>query len=241
MIISEEAVTLIHTDTHIAGISESELYRTLSDDEKTRADHFHFEGDRKNFIVRRGLLRSILGSTFGIPPSLISFSMTQVGKPFIAFPENRGLWFNLSHSGSQIVYAFSKHPETGIDIERIHTIDDIDRIARNYFSAEEYAILLNLPSWEKNKTFIRIWSIKEALIKASGWSLEHGLIAFDVATQYRMNRFRVPFGDNLTITCITPVFEHICGFATALAIQIDENEPLNLRRYSLQNGQYIEL
>jgi 4'-phosphopantetheinyl transferase len=241
MIISKEAVTLIHTDTHIAGIPEAELYATLSEEETARATRFRFDSDRQNFVLRRGLLRRLLGATFGIEPERILYSSSPVGKPFVAFPENKGLFFNLSHSGSQIVFAFSKYPEMGIDIERIRTVDDIDRLARNYFSAEEYAILINLPSWEKNKAFIKIWSIKEALIKASGCPLEHGLIAFDVAVQYRMNRFEVPLNDNQTLTCITPVFEHICGFASALALQLDGNEPLDLRRYSLQNGEYIEL
>jgi len=241
MIISKEAVTLIHTDTHIAGIPEAELLATLPDDEKERADRFRFDNDRFNFVLRRGLLRQLLGETLGVAPSQIRFNSTEVGKPYISFPENSGLWFNLSHSGRQIVYAFSKHPDIGIDIERIRTVDDIDRLALKYFSAEEYAIIVNLPSWEKNKAFIRIWCIKEALIKASGCPLEHGLAAFDVATQYRMNRFRVPFGHDRTITCITPVFEHICGFATALAIRADNNEFLDLRRYTLQNGEFIEL
>lgn len=241
MIISKEAVTLIHTDTHIAGIPETELLAALTGEEKERADRFRFDNDRQNFVLRRGLLRQLLGETLNVAPSRIRFGSTPVGKPFIAFPENTGLFFNISHSGRQIAYAFSKHPEIGIDIERIRTVDDIDQLALKYFSAEEYAIIVNLPSWEKNKAFIRIWSIKEALIKASGWPLEHGLAAFDVATQYRMNRFRVPFGHNRPLTCVTPVFEYICGFATALAIQLDDNEPLNLHRYSLQNGEYIEL
>jgi 4'-phosphopantetheinyl transferase len=241
MIISKEAVTLIHTDTDIAGIPEVELLATLSDEEKERADRFRFDYDRQNFVLRRGLLRQLLGDALCVAPSRIRFASTEVGKPYIAFPENAGLWFNLAHSGRQIVYAFSKHPDIGIDIERIRTVDDIDQLALKYFSAEEYAIIVNLPSWEKNKAFIRIWCIKEALIKASGCPLEHGLAAFDVATQYRMNRFRVPFGHNPPITCITPVFDYICGFATALAIQLDASAPLDLRRYSLQNGEFIAL
>jgi 4'-phosphopantetheinyl transferase len=241
MIISKEAVTLIHTDTETIGIPEADLLGTLSYDELARAEKYRFDSDRKRFVIRRGLLRTILGATFGIDPKMVRFAATDTGKPFITFPENSEIWFNLSYSDSQIVYAFSKHPETGVDIERIRTVENIDRLARNYFSAEEYGLILNLPAWEKNKAFIKLWSIKEALIKASGWTLEHGLLASDVAAQYRMNRFQVQFGDSLTLTCVTPVFEHICGYATALAIRLDDGEPLNLHRYSFQGGEYIEI
>ncbi|MBM3422935.1 MAG: 4'-phosphopantetheinyl transferase superfamily protein [Chlorobi bacterium] len=241
MIIAKEAVTLIHTDTNIHGLPETELYKTLSDDEKTRADGYRVTGDREHFIARRGILRNLLGASLGIEPSELHFSSTPVGKPFIASPENSGIWFNLSYSGNQIVFAFSGHPETGIAIEKIRTVEGIEELARNHFCAEEYAVIMNLPSWEKHGAFIRIWNLKEALIKASGWPCEQGLVAFDVATYYRMNRFRMPFGDNYTFTCITPVFDYICGYATALAIRLDRNEPLNLRRFSLQGGEYIEL
>ncbi|MBN1928602.1 MAG: 4'-phosphopantetheinyl transferase superfamily protein [Chlorobiaceae bacterium] len=241
MIISNEGVTAIHTDVQAIGIPAEELSALLSDDERTRAGSFRFETDRMRFIIRRGLLRRMLGAALGVQPAMIRFSATEVGKPFIAWPEQPGLHFNLSHSGDQIVYAFSRHPETGIDIERIRTVDGIDRLARNYFSAEEYALVINLPAWEKNKAFIKLWCIKEALIKASGWTLEHGLTAFDVAAQYRMNRFRVPFGDTRTLTCITPVFEHICGYATTLAIRLDEGEALRLHRYTFQSGEAVRL
>jgi len=241
MIIAKETVTLIHTDTKIHGLPETELYESLSDDEKTRAGRIHAASERQNFIVRRGILRSLLGTTFGIEPFRIRFAATPVGKPFVAFPGDSGIFFNLSHSGNDIVYAFSGHPETGIDIERIRTLEDIDELARNYFSAEEYAILMNQPGWKKNNAFIRIWSLKEALIKASGWPLEQGLAAFDVAAYCQMNRFELPFGDIHTFTCIAPVFDYICGFATALAIRLDRNEPLNIKRYSLQGGQFFEL
>jgi len=241
MIISKESVTAIHTDIQTIGIPEEELSSLLSDDERVRADTFRFETDRKRFIVRRGLLRRILGETLDTDPASIRFATTSVGKPYLAFPEHSGIWFNLSHSGDQIAYAFSGHAELGIDIERIRTVDSIDRLARNYFSAEEYALVVNLPAWEKNKAFIKLWSIKEALIKASGWSLEHGLLASDVAAQYRMTRFKVQFGETLALTCITPVFDHICGYASALAIRLDDNEPLKLHRYTFQNGEYIDL
>jgi hypothetical protein len=51
-----------------------------------------------------------------------------------------------------------------------------------------------------------------------------------------MNRFRVPFGHNNILTCIAPVFDYICGFATAMAIRLDRNEPLNPKRYSLRQA-----
>jgi 4'-phosphopantetheinyl transferase len=241
MIIAKEAVTLIHTDTKIHGLRETELYESLSDDEKTRAGSFPAVSERQNFIVRRGILRTLLGTTFGIEPSRVRFTATPTGKPFLAYPENRDIFFNLSHSGNDIIYAFSERPETSIDIERIRSIENIDEMARTHFSAAEYAILMNMPGWKKNSAFIRIWSLKEALIKASGWPLEQGLAAFDVAAYCQMNHFEVPFGDNHTFTCITPVFDYICGFTTALAIRLDPNEPLNIKRYSLQGGQFIEL
>jgi hypothetical protein len=47
---------------------------TLSMDERIRAEQFQFERDRNYFIVRRGILRTMLGSYLNVDPSRIQFS-----------------------------------------------------------------------------------------------------------------------------------------------------------------------
>ena len=93
------------------------------------------------------------------------FSFNEFGKPFIQ--DNKyGLQFNLSHCDDLIVFAFSRGNEIGVDIERIKKMEDMEGVANLCFTKFE-------TEWMKNskssiETFYKIWTIKEAFIKAIG-------------------------------------------------------------------------
>src|SRR5215203_3023895 len=75
------------------------LLRILSAEELGRVSRFHFEKDKKRFIVARGILRNILSHYLGICPQNILFEYTTQGKPSLASrPGETTLRFNLSHS-----------------------------------------------------------------------------------------------------------------------------------------------
>jgi 4'-phosphopantetheinyl transferase len=95
-----------------------ELAHTLSPDEVKRAERYHFERDRKRFIVRRGLLRIILGHQLGIEPNRVQFQYHPGGKPSLAeSSEKDRLCFNLSQSRGIGLYAACWNRELGVDIE----------------------------------------------------------------------------------------------------------------------------
>jgi 4'-phosphopantetheinyl transferase len=50
------------------------LQQTLAADEIARARRFHFEKDRRHFMVARGVLRTILSRYLGIEPRQVEFS-----------------------------------------------------------------------------------------------------------------------------------------------------------------------
>jgi 4'-phosphopantetheinyl transferase len=79
---------LLHDEVHIwrAWLAHSipnleYLTQTLSVDERTRAERFQFEQDKKRFIIGRGLLRTILGYYSGLKPGQLHFSYGIQGKP----------------------------------------------------------------------------------------------------------------------------------------------------------------
>ena len=58
-------------------LSVQSLEQTLADDERARAEQFHFAKDRKCFIVARGLLRAILGRYLFRYPRTLQFCYNQ--------------------------------------------------------------------------------------------------------------------------------------------------------------------
>ena len=158
----------------------------LSADELMRAEKFHFRRDRNHFIVARGRLRFILGSYLRIDPGQLQFRYSAYGKPIIAH-ESGGdsLRFSVSHSHKLSLYAVTMGRELGIDLERIHPeLADL-RIAEQYFSPQEFAILHALPNHLQTEAFFRCWTSKEAYIKAIGEGLAFPLHQIEVSVRPR--------------------------------------------------------
>jgi len=158
------------------------LSNTLSTDEFLRAERFHFEKDRKHFVVGRGILRSILGSYLGIKPGRMKFCYGENGKPALLDQTCRGMIrFNLSHSNGMTLYAFAIGREIGIDIEKVRDISEMEQIAESHFSVREYNVLCTLSESKIKEAFYNCWTRKEAFIKAIGDGLTMPLDSFDVS------------------------------------------------------------
>lgn len=159
-----------------------QLAQRLSGDERARAGRFHFELDRKRFIVGRGVLRTILGRYLGIEPRRLQFCYGSQGKPYLA--ERIGdstLRFNLAHSHGLALLAFTRGREIGIDLERVCTEVKCEPIAARFFSQRENSTLRALPPTVKHKAFFACWSRKEAYLKARGEGFSLPLDGFDVS------------------------------------------------------------
>jgi 4'-phosphopantetheinyl transferase len=158
------------------------LWRTLSPDERERADRFQFEANRHDYVVARGLLRSILGRYLRRAPGELRFSYSPYGKPALAPGlKNGGLCFNVSHSGRLALYAIARNRRVGVDIERLRHDVDTNRLAEQFFSRHEVAALRATPSALRQELFFACWTRKEAFIKARGEGLSLALDSFDVS------------------------------------------------------------
>lgn len=140
------------------------LARSLSSDERHRAARFRFERDRRRFLAARGALRDILAGYLGLDPGEVRFSYGPAGKPALA----PFLGFNLSHSGDLALCAVAAGREVGVDLERVHPVRRLERIAARFFPLGERAALDRLPKPEKTEAFLRLWTRAEALYKVAG-------------------------------------------------------------------------
>jgi 4'-phosphopantetheinyl transferase len=100
------------------------------------------------------------------------------GKPFAAdLPD---LEFNLSHTGSQVLLACARRQALGVDIEP-ETRRFSAGLARRFFAPREAAALDRLPEPLRHAAFLRLWTHKEALLKALGVGLHFGLERIEFA------------------------------------------------------------
>ena len=182
-------LTLLRDEVHVWRASldmpasrVQDQQNTLSADELCRAERFRFKKDRQRYIVAHGLLRTILSHYLGIEPSLLRFSYSDYGKPsMVPMPAQNVLQFNLSHSDGLALYAVARGREIGIDLERVHPIDDAESIAERFFSPQEKAVFRTLRPSQKQEAFYTCWTCKEAYIKARGEGLSMPLDQFGVS------------------------------------------------------------
>lgn len=138
----------------------------LSPDEVERAARYRVEHARAQFIVTRGILRTLLGQYLDRPPAGISFHFGPQGKPEVA--GSAGLAFSVSHSGNWSALAFARDCRLGIDIEHQRHIKEWEHIARNQFAASESAQVIAAPEHLRDALFFRFWTRREAYAKALG-------------------------------------------------------------------------
>ena len=148
------------------------LEQTLSLDERSRVQRYRFAHDKQYFIIRRGLLRQMLGDYLDVEPGSLRFRSGPYGKPALA--EMPGAYmphFNVSHSRELALFAFARDREVGVDIEYVRPVVEAEQIAGRYFSAQERDALRDLPPHRMYEQFFIYWTRLEAYLKASGAGL----------------------------------------------------------------------
>ncbi len=82
--------------------------------------------------------------------------------------------FNASDSGDTVVVAMAGQ-EIGVDVEGLRSLPNPDRLARRICTPDELEQLAELPEAEADAALLRLWTYKEAALKAVGLGLPGGL------------------------------------------------------------------
>ncbi|VXD21732.1 4'-phosphopantetheinyl transferase HetI [Planktothrix serta PCC 8927] len=167
--LSSESVDVWQTNLK-RSLQQIQFYQTiLSPDEQKRAQRFKFEKDQQAFIIARGTLRMILSQYLSLSPEQIKFKYTSKGKPSLD-QDPLPLHFNLSHAYGKAIYAIALDKNIGVDIEYLRKIEVLS-LAKRFFCDSEYQWLNSLSLEEQYTAFFKLWTCKEAYLKATGEGL----------------------------------------------------------------------
>lgn len=163
------------------------LRATLSMVESARAARFSDPRLGAEYVIAQGRVREILASKTATPADRLEFEKGKFGKPRLVRPRNGFLSFNLSHSNRSepplAALAISPAYEVGIDLEAKREIDLA--ICRKFPEVEQRQIEDAEKNGKGAEAFLRIWTCKEAVLKACGLGLSGGLdaVAIDLASE----------------------------------------------------------
>lgn len=152
-------------------ISQEAALACLTDLEIARAARFHFQNDAVHWIACRANLRKVLGHAIHRLPQEVPLILSENGKPLLAPPCN-SLHFNLSHCSDLAIIALCADGPVGIDLEPLDRAPDLLECTTTFCHPLEIS---ELPCEARARAsqLLRIWTAKEALLKALGTGLLH--------------------------------------------------------------------
>jgi phosphopantetheinyl transferase len=125
----------------------------------------NFPGARRRSLLARALLRRMLVHTTGIPPGGWVFEVEPSGRPSVRNAScERVPSISLAHSGGWVAVAASDAVTIGIDIEVHRPRRNLSGIAAAAFGPDEQRLV----AADGAASFYRIWTLREAMAKASG-------------------------------------------------------------------------
>ncbi|BBA79124.1 4'-phosphopantetheinyl transferase [cyanobacterium endosymbiont of Rhopalodia gibberula] len=180
---SPNCLTLNPFDIHlwkqhlkVSDLEVNRCFAILDQEEKIKAEKFSFKEHQRRFIVARGTLKIILGRYLNIPASTVEFTYSSRGKPRLTNKlVGNGLQFNLSHSHELAIYGVTCNHIIGVDLEYIRPMSEAKKLAKRFFCSQEYHHISLLTSPDLEKTFFKLWTAKEAYLKATGEGIGGGL------------------------------------------------------------------
>ena len=192
-----EGVTILHVDLAPNADCEARAFALLDAEEARRARRFVVEPPRRRFALCRAALRINLCERLCCRNERLSFGYLEHGKPVAQVSGQRiPIGFNLSHSGRHGLIAIAEHEQLGIDVEERKPDRDFDRIGKRVYGPAERRLLTRAAGASKAAFFYRLWTLKEALIKALGTGFTLNPSTFEVPAPMlrgeRSGRFQFP-------------------------------------------------
>jgi 4'-phosphopantetheinyl transferase len=138
----------------------------LSADEAAHLHQYRSREAAERYVVTRSLVRLVLSERLDIPAREIRVSRTDTGKPVVT--EN--IHFNVTHSGDLVLMALSEQRAVGVDVERKRDVARVEALMHRWLTERERHDCddLTLRGVTSSDAFLRVWSLKEARLKALG-------------------------------------------------------------------------
>ena len=198
--------------------------RVLAPLERERSKRLVDIEARRQFVAARMTMRMILSGSLGCRPQDVHLAENAHGKPLVdPLRHHPAPAFNLSHDGDFGVMAVGMVADLGIDVLRLRPWSDVEAIVRHFFTRPEQAAVMELPLEKRAQAFARIWTRKEAVVKALGEGLSANIGAINVLGSRRAlanasSSGPIPVVDGLFVYDVPLGGDRIASLATTVAV-----------------------
>ena len=139
----------------------------LGDEERRHVDRMRAEAARTRSVATRAAMHRAVGRLLGRDPSQVVVGRGREGQPVTA-----GCYLSAAHAGDVGLVALSVDAPVGVDVELLaaHAGEPTPRMLAR-LAADERARLAALVDTDRHAAFLRMWTAKEAVLKAIGCGL----------------------------------------------------------------------
>ncbi len=165
--------------TEISSFSEEkqkEFFTFLDKEKKGEYLSAANENRKKSILLSQGFAKEKIAEDYCLDKKDIVFSVTPFGKPYCK--SHGEIYFSLSHSGDFLALAISDK-DVGIDIEKIRGAKE-NLVNRVCCKNEKDRIF---SSDNPDVEFTKIWTRKEAYLKALGTGIDRELSSIDTTDE----------------------------------------------------------
>ncbi len=158
--------------------------------ERSQASQFKNDLLRLRYAAIHAKLRDILAEAVDSAPELLRIHRTPYGKPYL--PDFPDISFNMSHTENKAAIAVGYRCQLGIDIETCKPRTNLAGLANKCFGEEEKRYWQLLPETLNLLEFYRLWTRKEAFVKATGRGIALGLSDCVIHPHRQSEFLRIP-------------------------------------------------
>jgi 4'-phosphopantetheinyl transferase len=166
--------------TTVERVPARDVETRLRAEDRRRAAAFGSAAARAAFVVGRALRDDVLACWTGMKPADLRFRSGPRGKPRLAPDGRLDVAFNVSHSHGVVAVAVARTSDLGLDVEALRNLRAAPRLARRFLAAAERDAVLARSGHARNRTFLTVWTRKEAWLKATGRGLSVRLATVEV-------------------------------------------------------------
>ncbi len=117
---------------------------------------------------------------------------------------DEALHFNISHSADFVMLAISNY-EVGCDIQEIRPYNP--KVAKRNYCEKEIALIES--NENKDDVFIRLWALKESILKFTGEGISGGLATYDFSPYVHCESFTA-FGCDFYVGKVENTYLAVC-------------------------------
>jgi 4'-phosphopantetheinyl transferase len=201
---------------------DADVPDTLSPRDRARANR-RAGDERRRFIASHSAVRAIVAGYLDLAADAVNLD-APYGQPLQV--ADGALAVSLAHAGERALVAVAT-AATGVDVEHVGNLpeDEVEEMAAFCLSPGELDELAALPIDARHVAFLRLWTRKEAYLKACGRGIADQVLAAVEVGLARDAAAITPSGTTLRLVDLDPEPGYVGAIATASTGAVQRAKP----------------